>query len=75
MRQIACFFGLIALFSCKNTTDKKSESLVEKAKKIHEKVITIDTHNDFSVSNFTENKNYTQRLETQVNLPKMEEGD
>lgn len=48
--------------------------LLKKAKAIHEKVITIDTHNDFNVSNFTTERNYTQRLSTQVNLPKMAEG-
>ena len=51
------------------------QELREKAKAIHEKVITIDTHNDIDVGNFTPEKNYTQRLENQVNLPKMVEGD
>ncbi len=50
------------------------EKLVQKAKKIHNKVITIDTHDDFNVNNFTKNKNYTQDLNTQVNLPKMQQG-
>ena len=45
--------------------------LIEKAKSIHEKVITIDTHCDINLRNFTSNKNYTQNLATQVNLPKM----
>ncbi|MDY7395029.1 dipeptidase [Aureibaculum sp. 2210JD6-5] len=44
------------------------------AKQIHERVITLDTHADINVANFTKDKNYTQRLESQVNLPKMEEG-
>lgn len=48
--------------------------LIEKAKSIHEKVITIDTHCDINLRNFTSNKNYTQNLATQVNLPKMIEG-
>ncbi len=46
----------------------------EKALRIHQKVITIDTHDDINVKNFTDSINYTQRLETQINLPKMEEG-
>ncbi|HER39834.1 MAG TPA: membrane dipeptidase [Salinimicrobium catena] len=50
------------------------EELEEKARKIHDKVITIDTHNDINVNNFTAETNYTQDLDTQVNLPKMEEG-
>ena len=48
--------------------------ILEKAKAIHDKVITIDTHNDINIKNFTTEKNYTQDLSTQVNLPKMEEG-
>ncbi|SHF56903.1 membrane dipeptidase/D-alanyl-D-alanine dipeptidase [Salegentibacter echinorum] len=49
-------------------------SLIEKAKKIHENVITIDTHADFNVNNFTKERNYTMNLENQVTLPKMEAG-
>lgn len=48
--------------------------LLEKAKRIHEKVITIDTHNDIDVENFTEDRNYTLDLDTQVNIPKMIKG-
>lgn len=50
------------------------QQLEKKARKIHDKVITIDTHNDINVNNFTAETNYTQDLDTQVNLPKMEEG-
>lgn len=49
-------------------------SLIEKAKKIHENVITIDTHADFNVNNFTKERNYTMDLDNQVTLPKMEAG-
>ena len=49
-------------------------ALVAKAKGIHERVITLDTHDDINPDNFTRQQNYTQRLETQVNLPKMVEG-
>lgn len=48
--------------------------IMEKARQIHDEVITIDTHNDINTKNFTINRNYTQDLETQVNLPKMEKG-
>lgn len=48
--------------------------LVARAKAIHERVITLDTHDDINAANFTPECNYTQRLTTQVNLPKMEEG-
>jgi len=47
---------------------------VARARAIHERVITLDTHDDIGVADFTAGRNYTQRLNTQVNLPKMEEG-
>ncbi|MEX0720122.1 MAG: dipeptidase [Balneolaceae bacterium] len=52
----------------------EEERLIENARGIHERVITLDTHVDINVSNFTEEKNYTMNLDTQVDLPKMEEG-
>ena len=45
--------------------------LVARARGINERVITLDTHDDINPANFTRDKNYTQRLDTQVNLPKM----
>jgi membrane dipeptidase len=41
---------------------------------IHKNVITIDTHDDIDVSNFTDSLNYTLDTDTQVNLPKMIKG-
>jgi membrane dipeptidase len=49
-------------------------ALVARARAIHERVITLDTHDDISPANFTADCNYTMRLTTQVNLPKMKEG-
>ncbi|MDH3270279.1 MAG: dipeptidase [Gemmatimonadota bacterium] len=48
--------------------------LVERARGIHERVITLDTHDDISAADFTAERNYTMDLPTQVNLPKMEAG-
>lgn len=72
----------IACFSCKNDVkqvpeqDMKNDSLalMERAKAIHERIITIDTHDDFEISNFTDSINYTQDLSSQVTLPKMKTG-
>ena len=50
-------------------------ALIAKAKGIHDRVLKLDTHNDIEVGNFTADCNYTKRLTTQVNLPKMIEGD
>lgn len=49
-------------------------ALVAKARAIHDRVIALDTHNDINPRDFTSERNYTQRLENQVNLPKMMEG-
>ena len=48
--------------------------LIERAQGIHQRVITLDTHADINTSNFTATNNYTSDLDTQVNLPKMEQG-
>jgi membrane dipeptidase len=50
------------------------EALVKKARAIHEHVIKLDTHDDIEPANFTPQKNYSQDLPTQVNLPKMTAG-
>jgi membrane dipeptidase len=50
------------------------EELMKRAREIHERVLTVDTHVDFSPANFTAERNYAQRLDTQLNLPKMVEG-
>lgn len=50
------------------------EQLTATARGIHERVIALDTHDDIDPANFTAERNYTQRLDNQVNLPKMVEG-
>jgi membrane dipeptidase len=50
------------------------DAIVAKARAIHERVMTLDTHNDISPANFTAERNYTQDLPTKVNLPKMFKG-
>src|SRR6476620_11464007 len=49
-------------------------ALVARARAIHESVLTLDTHNDIEPEQFTPSCNYTMRLTTQVNLPKMRDG-
>ncbi|HXT69518.1 MAG TPA: dipeptidase [Vicinamibacterales bacterium] len=49
-------------------------ALVARARAIHERVITLDTHNDIGPNNFQWSRNYTQDLGNQVNLPKMKAG-
>ncbi len=50
------------------------QQLLERARDIHQRVITLDTHADINTNNFTAENNYTADLDTQVNLPKMEQG-
>lgn len=63
---------LMLVLSCKQ--EKNEPNLLEKAKDIHKRVMTLDTHVDINVSNFTDSINYTQKLKNQVNLPNMEKG-
>ena len=55
------FLFIIGLLSA-SCSDKVSE------------VITVDTHIDINVLNFTDSLNYTMNTDTQFNLPKMIEG-
>ncbi len=50
------------------------EDLIARAQAVHDRVITLDTHADINTQNFTVETNYTQDLDTQVNLPKMFNG-
>lgn len=74
------FALVISLNSCGDKQKKKDdnaqseETTEEKARRIHDSVISIDTHDDIDVRNFTEERNYTQDLPNQVTLPKMEAG-
>jgi membrane dipeptidase len=55
-------------------TSPAEQALIKRARSIHEKVITLDTHIDFAPADLTGEHNYTQRLETQFNLPNMTDG-
>ncbi|MGF1555167.1 dipeptidase [Paucihalobacter sp.] len=78
---ITLFISIFMLNSCndhKNNTDsstaKDSLAIIELAKSIHKKVITLDTHCDINIKNFTDSINYTQQTDSQVNLPNMKAG-
>jgi len=75
MRILRLLFVLMVLASCgEEKKESPGKSLEERALEIHNNIMTVDTHVDINVKNFTDSVNYTQRLSTQVNLPKMEEG-
>ncbi|MGK0447058.1 MAG: microsomal dipeptidase-like Zn-dependent dipeptidase [Polaribacter sp.] len=72
MKYLKLFLLLVILTSCKE--EKKEKNLLSKAIAVHKRVMTLDTHVDINISNFTDSINYTQKLKNQVNLPNMEEG-
>jgi len=74
MKPFKLILLILALYSCNSEKKMTTEELTQKAYQIHERVITLDTHNDINVKNFTDTINYKQRIESQVNIPKMKEG-
>ena len=63
---------IVVIYLIKSNYD--NNKLFEKANKIHNNVITLDTHCDINLKNFTDSINYSQNLKTQCNIPKMELG-
>jgi membrane dipeptidase len=70
--------GLVAPLAAQRgtapATPPGEAALVARARAIHDRVITLDTHDDINASNFEWSRNYTQDLGNQVNLPKMRAG-
>lgn len=74
---VGSLLTVLALAACGGEATPEGETeaeLVQRARGIHERVITLDTHDDISPANFTAEQNYTMDLNTQVTLPKMEAG-
>ena len=71
---ISCSGGNTPVEETRDISDMTEEEILELAQGIHERVITLDTHVDINTDNFTEERNYTQELDNQVTLPKMQEG-
>ena len=67
-------FAATTLAALAATPAAQEPDLTTRARAIHERVITLDTHNDIDPDNFTRGCNYTMPLTTQVNLPKMKAG-
>ncbi len=71
----ASSLGLLFLITAGTSPAQSDDAaLIAKARGIHDRVLKLDTHNDIEPSNFTADCNYTMRLTTQVNIPKMVEG-
>ena len=71
-KTVLTILSLSIFYTCKDYESR--DDLIQKAKIIHSNVITLDTHNDIDVKNFTDNLNYSQKTNSQVNLPKMIKG-
>ena len=66
--------SLVAAVIAVAAVPRAQQDITARARAIHDRVIALDTHNDIDPQNFTASCNYTMRLTTQVNLPKMKEG-
>ena len=64
----------LALAGSAATAQESEEAMIARAQEIHDRVITLDTHIDFTTDNFTAERNYTMDLPTQATLPRMEAG-
>lgn len=71
LRKQLPFALILASLSASSFADSAPSSLIAKAKRIHQRVITLDTHNDIDTANFTFSRNYGQDVDSQVNVPKM----
>ena len=74
MKKLSILLLLIFLISCQEKPANPNIALIQKAQLIHTKTLTLDTHDDIKVKNFTDSLNYSMDTDTQVNLPKMERG-
>ena len=66
--------ALLILLAVTNAQPPADADVEQRARAIHDRVITLDSHVDIEPGNFSPRKNYTQDLPTQVNLPKMMKG-
>jgi membrane dipeptidase len=57
-----------------SSAQSSDAALMKTARAIHDRIIALDTHDDIEPRNFSWSLNYTQDLDTQVNLPKMRKG-
>ena len=77
VRGAALLCGVLAVAiaaSAQQPRTSDDTALITRARAIHDRVIALDTHDDINPRNFSWSLNYTQDLDTQVNLPKMKRG-
>lgn len=71
-RMVVCLVTTALFLSCANQMSE--EQLVAKAREIHQRVLTIDTHDDIPFNFATPEVDPGVRGDRQVDLPKMKEG-
>ena len=74
MKNLSILLLISFLISCQEQPAQPDIALIQKAQLIHMKTLTLDTHDDINVKNFTDSLNYLMDTDTQVNIPKMERG-
>lgn len=57
-----------------NSLSTVKATSTKEARAIHDRVLILDSHIDFEPADLTGERNYTERLETQFNLPNMIDG-
>ena len=74
-RRFSAVWSVVALLATTAPlTAQDDAALIDNARAIHDRVMTLDTHVDINPANFTAARSYATALETQVNVPKMEDG-
>ncbi len=58
----------------RNSATSEPDRLTERARDIHGRIIVLDSHIDFAPADLIGERNYTERIETQFNLPNMIDG-
>ena len=74
---IASIYLLKTIYVATNVELDVSEKTIDmtiESIEIHKEMITLDTHCDINLKNFTNQNNYTENTDSQVNLPKMING-
>lgn len=74
---LAAAFGVVLAVASTGARQAPADEetvLTRKAGDIHERVLTLDSHVDINLANFTADRNYTTDLGNKVNLPTMVKG-
>lgn len=74
MNRVLPVLVLAAVGATASGCQNKEDALVAKAREIHDRVLTIDTHDDIPFNFGTAEYNACQALDRQVDVPKMRDG-